>query len=105
MAAVASFLESTSSDRYGGIRAWLTTTDHKRIGLLYLFVVLFWFTIAMLLGVFGYMVIEGANPLDALYMTVITLTTVGFEEAIDLHYTGKIFTILLLLLGVGRAGE
>ncbi len=51
MAAVTSFLEDTSSDRLSTIRGWLTTTDHKRIGLLYLFVVLFWFTIAMLLGV------------------------------------------------------
>ncbi len=63
--------------------------------------VLVFMLLILLLGVFGYMLIEGANPLDALYMTVITLTTVGFEEAIDLHYSGKIFTILLLLLGVG----
>jgi cytochrome c oxidase subunit 1 len=51
MAAAASFLEGTSSDRYSNIWAWLTTTDHKRIGLLYLFVVLFWFSIAVVLGV------------------------------------------------------
>jgi cytochrome c oxidase subunit 1 len=51
MAAVASFLEDTSSDRYSGIWAWLTTTDHKRIGLLYMYVVLFWFCAAVVLGV------------------------------------------------------
>ncbi len=50
MVAVTSFLDDTSSDRLSAIRSWLTTTDHKRIGLLYLFVVLFWFTIAMMLG-------------------------------------------------------
>lgn len=55
----------------------------------------------LLFGVLGYMLIEGASIIDALYMTVITLTTVGFEEAVDLHYTGKMFTIFLLLLGVG----
>ena len=51
MAAVTSFLEGTSSGRYSGVWAWLTTTDHKRIGLLYLFVILFWFCIAVVLGV------------------------------------------------------
>jgi cytochrome c oxidase subunit 1 len=50
MAAVTSFLEGTSSDRYSGVWAWLTTTDHKRIGLLYMFVALFWFSVATLLG-------------------------------------------------------
>jgi len=51
MAAVTSFLDDASSNRFSTLRAWLTTTDHKRIGLLYLYVVLFWFSIAMLLGV------------------------------------------------------
>ena len=50
MAAVTSFLEGTSTNRYSAIRAWLTTTDHKRIGILYLSVVLFWFSVAMVLG-------------------------------------------------------
>ncbi|MDB4433301.1 cbb3-type cytochrome c oxidase subunit I [bacterium] len=45
------FLESTSSDRFGAIRAWLLTTDHKRIGVLYLCVIMFWFVIAVVLGV------------------------------------------------------
>lgn len=57
--------------------------------------------LVLLFGVLGYMVLEGAGLLDALYMTVITLTTVGFREAVELHYTGKVFTIVLLLLGVG----
>jgi cytochrome c oxidase subunit 1 len=51
VSATTSFLQSTSSDRYGRIRAWLLTTDHKRIGLLYMWVILFWFFIAVLLGV------------------------------------------------------
>ena len=55
----------------------------------------------LLFGVVGYMVIEGAGFLEAVYMTVITLTTVGFEETIELHDSGKVFTIVLLLLGVG----
>jgi voltage-gated potassium channel len=55
----------------------------------------------MLVGVIGYMVVEKANFLDALYMTVITLTTVGFREVITLDEPGKVFTILLLITGVG----
>ncbi len=57
------------------------------------------------IGVTGYSIVGGSRTtlLDAIYMTVITLTTVGFEEHIDLsgHPGGQIFTIVLLFLGVG----
>jgi voltage-gated potassium channel len=64
------------------------------------------FVLAMLvsLGVIGYMGIEGWNFLDALYMTVITLGTVGFREVHDLSDAGKAFTILLILVGVSVIG-
>lgn len=56
-------------------------------------------------GTIGYVVIGGREHslLDAVYMTTITLTTVGYEEAIDLTARpgGQIFTVLLLLTGVG----
>jgi voltage-gated potassium channel len=52
-------------------------------------------------GITGYMLIEGWNFLDALYMTIITLTTVGYREVHDLSRNGMIFTIFLLLVGVG----
>lgn len=47
------------------------------------------------------MIIEDMRFLDALYMTVITLATVGFKEVKDLDEKGKIFTIILILTGFG----
>ena len=57
-----------------------------------------------LVGTLGFkMVSPGVTWLDALYMTTITLTTVGYGEVVDLtgHPWGKIFTILLILMGMG----
>ncbi len=52
-------------------------------------------------GTIGYMVIEGWNFLDSFYMTVITLTTVGFGEVHKLSDPGRLFTIVLIIGGVG----
>ncbi len=54
----------------------------------------------LLSGTFGYRLIEGWSLLDSLYMTVITLTTVGFGETHPLSEGGRLFTILLLIGGV-----
>lgn len=51
----------------------------------------------------GYMAIEGWSFLDALYMAVITVTTVGYREVEPLSNEGQVFTIFVLLLGVGTA--
>jgi voltage-gated potassium channel len=51
-------------------------------------------------GVAGYMLVEGWSFLDALYMTILTLTTVGYREVRPLDDTGKVFTITLLIFGV-----
>lgn len=66
------------------------------------FIAIFLSMIIVFGGTTGYMLIEGWNFLDALYMTVITLSTVGFREVhlID-DVFGKLFTILLVILGVG----
>lgn len=55
-------------------------------------------------GTAGYMGIEKWQLLDALYMTVITLGTVGFKEVHDLSDGGKMFTIALILVGVSVLG-
>lgn len=52
-------------------------------------------------GVAGYMLIEGFRFLDALYMTVITVGTVGFKEIRELSDTGKVFTIILIITSIG----
>jgi voltage-gated potassium channel len=54
-------------------------------------------------GVVGYLRFSGPqyDVLDALYMTVITLTTLGYEEVIPLDDHGRVFTIGLLLFGAG----
>src|SRR6185295_18214783 len=49
------------------------------------------------------MVIEGWNAWDAFYMTVITVTTVGYREVHDLTRAGQAFTVVLLFGGVGAA--
>jgi voltage-gated potassium channel len=56
----------------------------------------------LLLGTLGYIAL-GFGPLDALYQTVTTTTTVGFREVRPLSAVGKVFTILLILVGVGTA--
>jgi len=52
-------------------------------------------------GTVGYIVIEGWNWQDALFMTVITLSTVGYGETRPLDPSGRLFTGGLILLGVG----
>src|SRR5271167_1514859 len=54
-------------------------------------------------GTAGYMLIERMSFIDALYMTVITITTVGYEEVKRLDSAGRIFTMGLIFTGVGTA--
>jgi voltage-gated potassium channel len=51
-------------------------------------------------GVAGYMFLEEWSFVDALYMTVLTLTTVGFKEVRPLDSGGRVFTIGLIVMGV-----
>lgn len=61
------------------------------IGLLILF---------LIVGSSGYMIIEGWSFMDALYMTIITMSTVGYKEVHEISQPGRIFTMALVVLGV-----
>lgn len=57
--------------------------------------------IVFITGVSGYQLIEGWSTFDSLYMTVITLSTVGLSEVHPLSAKGRIFNMLFILLGTG----
>jgi voltage-gated potassium channel len=51
-------------------------------------------------GTLGYVLIEGWSPWDALYMTVISVTTAGYREVHPLSRAGELFTMAVLTVGV-----
>jgi voltage-gated potassium channel len=51
-------------------------------------------------GTIGYQIIENLSFIEALYMTFITISTVGFGEVTQLSDTGRIFTIILIVSGI-----
>ncbi|MBI4428221.1 MAG: potassium channel protein [Ignavibacteriales bacterium] len=55
----------------------------------------------LVMGVLGYHFIEGWSFFDSLYMTVITLATVGYGETHPLSLPGRVFTITLIMGGMG----
>lgn len=55
-------------------------------------------------GVIGYMLIEHYTFVEALYMTVITVSTVGFEEVHNLSTSGMLFTVFLITFSLGIFG-
>ncbi|MEW6616357.1 MAG: potassium channel protein [Thermodesulfobacteriota bacterium] len=59
--------------------------------------------IILFIGTIGYTLIQKWDILDSLYMTIITITTVGYGEVSKLGAPGKIFTIVLIIGGVGIA--
>lgn len=72
----------------------MDSLSHLRFSIAVLFIL-------MGCGTLGYALIEDWSLFDALYMTVITLATVGFKEVHDLSDSGKLFTIFLILFGTG----
>ena len=57
--------------------------------------------IVIAVGVAGYMLIEGWNFLDAFFMVIITISTVGYTEVHPLSEAGRLFTSALIVVGVG----
>jgi len=57
--------------------------------------------ITIIIGIIGFMLIEGWNFIDSLYMTVITITTTGFQEVHPLSNFGHLFTVLLIFMSLG----
>ncbi len=81
---------TTDSTKGGGL------LRSRRLGLA---IALFVFVLAG--GTLGYVLIEGWSAWDAFYMTVITVTTVGYREVRLLSRAGEAFTIVLIVTGVG----
>lgn len=57
-----------------------------------------------IVGMIGYRLIEGWSLFDGLYMTVITLATIGYGETHPLSTTGRAFTLILIAVGVALFG-
>ncbi|HEY5506921.1 MAG TPA: potassium channel family protein, partial [Coriobacteriia bacterium] len=62
------------------------------------------FAAVLVIGTLGYMLLAGWPLLDALYMTVITMGGVGYREVHTLTQTGQIWTMLVIVSGVGALG-
>ncbi|MBK6796908.1 MAG: potassium channel protein [Acidobacteria bacterium] len=58
----------------------------------------------LIIGMIGYHFIEGWNWFDGLYMTVITLATIGYGETHPLTHMGRAFTLFLIVVGVAVFG-
>ena len=68
---------------------------YQKFGLIIILIILVIFG-----GTAGYQIIEGWTFIEALYMTIITISTVGFKEVGQLSNAGRIFTIFLILGGI-----
>src|SRR5690242_1800122 len=51
-------------------------------------------------GTAGFTLMEGYPPLDAFYMTLTTMTTVGYGEIHPLHWYGRVFNSFVIIFGV-----
>lgn len=60
-----------------------------------------WLVFAVLIGTLGYRNIEHTSWFDSYYMSLVTLSTVGFGEVIPLSHIGRIFTSFLILFNIG----
>ncbi len=75
---------------------WLVHTQLKR-----LLVAISLLIISLLIGVVGYVTIEDFAIVDAFYMSIITMSTVGFGEVQDLSREGRVFTAIYIVFNLG----
>lgn len=61
------------------------------------------FGIIVVIGICGFMVLEGMSFTDAVYLTIVTVTTVGYGDIIPVTNLGKLFAVFLIITGVGMA--
>jgi voltage-gated potassium channel len=71
-------------------------SDKKKISML--FAVL---GLLIVIDVSGYIMIENVDIMDAFYMTIISITTVGYREVFPLSTVGKMFTVWVIISGLG----
>ncbi len=87
MEAVKSFYDTPVPARFTGMLSWLITLDHKRIGLMYLFAILFWFLLAVLLG--------GAIRLELMFPGENIMHADLYNSAFTLHGVIMIFLFII----------
>ncbi len=56
--------------------------------------------IIIIVGTFGFMFIESLSPADALYFSIVTITTVGYGDIHPATQAGKILAVVLIITGV-----
>lgn len=76
----------------GEVLSWLTSRTPRAMALGVVGVIVF--------GTVGYMIVGGIGPIDALYMALITVSTVGYGDLVE-GTAARIFTIIYVILGVG----
>jgi voltage-gated potassium channel len=80
--------------KFISIKGFTDTARHLISGFLLLILIIF-------IGILGFSIIEGWSLIDSLYMTIITITTTGFEEVHPLSPVGQIFTVVLIVISFG----
>ena len=61
----------------------------------------FFILLIVVIGIFGFIHIENYSLMDAIYMTVITVSSVGFQEVVELSENGRLFTTFLIIASFG----
>lgn len=69
-----------------------------------LYISLVLLSIVLVIGIIGYTIISNETFIDSLYMTIITMSTVGFGTLHELNQSEKLFTIVLIILSIGVYG-